>query len=175
MADDLIEATRAKGLCWGRQDGVLVTRDDFVQEARAWIGTPFLHQADKKGVATDCGGLVRGVSVVLGLIPVDYRRYFPDEVAAYGRRGKGNLGLGLCELFWKRIGVHAAKAGDVIVFKWKSGPPQHIGVLADYRHGGLSVIHALGPASPNKVLEQRLDELWMGRAVAAFHIAGVEE
>lgn len=29
--------------------------------ARAWIGTPYHHQASLMGVGTDCLGLVRGV------------------------------------------------------------------------------------------------------------------
>ncbi|GBU17330.1 MULTISPECIES: peptidase P60 [Methylobacterium] len=33
----------------------------IVAEARAWIGTPYRHQASLKGVGCDCLGLVRGV------------------------------------------------------------------------------------------------------------------
>jgi len=35
--------------------------DRIVAAARAWIGTPYRHQASVKGVACDCLGLVRGV------------------------------------------------------------------------------------------------------------------
>ena len=35
--------------------------DDVVAVARAWIGTPYQHQASVKGVACDCLGLIRGV------------------------------------------------------------------------------------------------------------------
>ena len=38
-----------------------ITRDAIVAEARAWIGTPYRHQASLKGVGCDCLGLVRGV------------------------------------------------------------------------------------------------------------------
>ena len=37
------------------------TRDEIVAHARAWIGTPYHHQASRIGVGTDCLGLVRGV------------------------------------------------------------------------------------------------------------------
>ena len=33
----------------------------IVAEARAWIGTPYRHQASLKGVGCDCLGLLRGV------------------------------------------------------------------------------------------------------------------
>ncbi|MEL6794106.1 MAG: peptidase P60, partial [Pseudomonadota bacterium] len=32
-----------------------------VRIARAWIGTPYRHQASLKGVGADCLGLIRGV------------------------------------------------------------------------------------------------------------------
>ena len=35
--------------------------DKIIAEARAWIGTPYHHQAAVKGVGCDCLGLVRGV------------------------------------------------------------------------------------------------------------------
>ena len=38
-----------------------VTRAEIVSAARAWIGTPYRHQASVKGVGCDCLGLVRGV------------------------------------------------------------------------------------------------------------------
>ena len=32
-----------------------------VKAARAWIGTPYLHQASRLGVGADCLGLIRGI------------------------------------------------------------------------------------------------------------------
>ena len=36
-------------------------RQDIVDEARDWLGTPYVHQASTKGAGTDCLGLLRGV------------------------------------------------------------------------------------------------------------------
>ncbi len=36
--------------------------DEIVALARAWIGTPYRHQASCRGAGTDCLGLLRGVS-----------------------------------------------------------------------------------------------------------------
>ncbi len=42
----------------------------IVAEARAWIGTPYRHQASLKGIGCDCLGLLRGVwRAVLGSEP----------------------------------------------------------------------------------------------------------
>ncbi len=37
------------------------TKDEIVAAARGWIGTPYRHQGQVKGVGCDCLGLVRGV------------------------------------------------------------------------------------------------------------------
>ena len=39
----------------------IITRENIVAEARAWIGTPYLHQASLRGAGCDCLGLVRGL------------------------------------------------------------------------------------------------------------------
>ena len=39
----------------------LITRAAIVAEARSWLGTPYHHQASRKGAGADCLGLVRGV------------------------------------------------------------------------------------------------------------------
>lgn len=32
--------------------------------------------------------------------------------------------------------------GDIALFRWGKGEPSHVGVIADYLYGGLSIIHA---------------------------------
>ena len=39
----------------------LTTRSRIVALARAWLGTPYHHQASVRGVGADCVGLVRGI------------------------------------------------------------------------------------------------------------------
>lgn len=36
-------------------------QNDIVARARAWIGTPYEHQASCRGAGTDCLGLLRGL------------------------------------------------------------------------------------------------------------------
>jgi hypothetical protein len=53
--------------------------------------------------------------------------------------------------------------------------PQHLGLLGDYRHGGLSIIHACNARScvPPRVIETRLMFSRALRFVAAFEFPGI--
>lgn len=167
----LTEAQRL-GLQWGREDGAAVSRADFVTEVRSWLATPFLHQHERKGHGVDCGGIVRGASVALGLIPPDYRRLIPPEVRGYARTPDGEFGRRLCDHYWTRIDIKSVRPADVLLIKY-SKFPHHVAVVADCPGGGLSMIHALGPFHPAKVVEHRIDKTWMGRVVAAYSLPGV--
>lgn len=39
----------------------MVTREAVIAAARSWLGTPYHHQASRKGVGCDCLGLIRGI------------------------------------------------------------------------------------------------------------------
>jgi NlpC/P60 family putative phage cell wall peptidase len=47
----------------------MITRPTIVAETRAWLGTPYRHQASLKGVGCDCLGLVRGVWRAIRALP----------------------------------------------------------------------------------------------------------
>ena len=58
----------------------------LVAAARAWIGTPYVHQASLKGAGCDCLGLLRGVwREVVGPEPEAMPAYSPDWAEATGR------------------------------------------------------------------------------------------
>lgn len=169
---DVLKEAERMGLRWGSDSPV--TRAQVVAEARSWIGTKYLHQAEMKGVGADCGGLIRGVSVALGLIPENYKEMMPAEIHGYARRPDGSLGRELCDLYWTPIAVDSIQPGDLVLFSYgKVGVPHHIGIIADYPGGELAVIHALGPLGPKKVVEHRLDSVWRSRAIAAYAMPGV--
>lgn len=143
-------------------------RDQIVREAREWIGTPFEHQHRAKGVAVDCAGLVIGVARQLGLVAPDF------DVPAYSRTPDGESLIRWCEQYMQQVKRHSMQPGDVIVIKWDTRP-QHLGIVGDYRHGGLSMIHALSGANGRgAVVEHRLDPTMMRRFVAAYALPGVD-
>lgn len=133
------------------------TREQFVAEARTWIGTPYQHQGRLKGIACDCIGLVIGTAQALGL--TDY------EITDYGRRPDGRL-RPVMETQLEMIPLIEAQAADVVLFAWASHP-LHVGILSDPTH----VIHAYLPN--RRVVENIMDARWRSQIVAAYHVPGV--
>lgn len=133
------------------------TRDEFVNEARSWIGTPYQHQGRIKGVACDCIGLVIGTARALGLTEYD--------IDGYGTRPDGNL-RPVMETQLESVPLDTVQPGDVVLFAWASHP-LHVGILSDASH----VIHAYLPN--RRVVENIIDKRWRAQIVAAYHVPGV--
>lgn len=146
----------------------MTTRQEIVAEARSWIGTPFHHHAEIKSVGVDCIHLPIGVCKNLGLIPVDFR--VPD----YGLQTNGADLMAHCEKNLIRITQQELRAGDIVILAIDVYP-QHIGIVADYVYGGLSIIHAASSRSvaPSRVVETRLVFSRVMKFVAAYRIPGV--
>nr|BDD45280.1 hypothetical protein 3 [bacterium] len=67
--------------------------------------------------------------------------------------------------YLKPIPLQKIKPGDVILFKIQHDP-QHVGIVSDYPDNNLGLIHCY--AGTGKVVEHRLDDKWLQRAVAAY-------
>jgi cell wall-associated NlpC family hydrolase len=148
------------------------TRPQIVNAARAWLDTPFHHQARLRGVGVDCIGLVIGVSRELGLIAPDF------DITAYPRTPDGTSLMATAREHMTEIDRDVMQPGDVVVVSFDK-EPQHFGILGDYRHGGLSIIHASSQACTAKyapvgrVIETRLMFSQQMKFVAAFVLPGV--
>jgi NlpC/P60 family putative phage cell wall peptidase len=143
----------------------MTTRADIVTAARTWAETPFHHQARLKGVGCDCIGLVIGVARELGLITPEF------DIAGYPRVPDGTTLMATAHEHMTEIRREAMQPGDVVVVSFDKDP-QHFGILGDYRHGGLSIIH--GASNPGRVIETRLVFSEHMKFVAAFALPGVE-
>lgn len=141
---------------------VTPVRNDIVQTARGWIGTPYRHQASSKGAGADCLGLIRGIwREVLGHEPEVPPAYTPDWSE-----------VGRDEVLWLAAQRHLQPkalldpaAGDVILFRMAHARvAKHLGVQG--RVGGsASFIHAY---SGHGVVENALSGPWARRIVARF-------
>jgi NlpC/P60 family putative phage cell wall peptidase len=122
----------------------------IVAVARAWIGTPYRHQASVKGIGCDCLGLVRGVwRETVGPEPEDLPPYTRD----WGEVAGAEYVLRLANSHMIAISPGQARAGDLVVFRWRAGAvAKHLGILTGpsrfihaWEHGGVSEVN-IGPA-----------------------------
>ena len=129
-----------------------------VAVARAWIGTPYRHQASCLGAGADCLGLIRGVwRDLYGVEPVRVPAYGPawDEVA-----GTETM-LTTARLLMVARPIDEVRTGDVLIFRMRErGPAKHAGVV-----DGERFIHAYDPAG---VVSSALSAPWRRRIAAAF-------
>lgn len=145
------------------------TRQDVVDEARKWLGTPFHHQGRVLGVGVDCVGLISETGKGLGLTShdsIDYSRE-PDGVSLVRElQVAGLIGVSKDEM----------QMGDVLVFHFKR-MPRHVAILS--REPGVDgpedfgkIIHA--HMGVDNAVETHLARSWMNNISHVFRIPGVE-
>jgi NlpC/P60 family putative phage cell wall peptidase len=137
-----------------------------VAAARAWLGTPYRHQASLRGQGADCLGLVRGVwRDLFGPEPVTPPPYRPDWAEVGGEETL----LQAARRWLTEIPVEGARAGDVLLFRMAPGcPAKHCAIMSE---GALGqdveprMIHAYWGRA---VVESWMGPWWRRRLVAAF-------
>ena len=141
-------------------------RTQAVAAARAWLGTPYRHQASLRGQGADCLGLVRGVwRDLFGSEPGTPPPYRPDWAEVGGEESL----LQAARRWLTEIPRDDACAGDVLLFRMAPGcPAKHCAILSEgtLRDGAEPrMIHAYWGRS---VVESWLGTWWRRRLVAAF-------
>lgn len=141
--------------------------DLILAEARAWLGTPYRHQASCKGAGTDCLGLLRGIwRVVYGREPEIVPAYSADWSEPQGD-----------ETLWRAADRclvskprKQAATGDVVLFRMREqGVAKHLGVTSE-TGAEAKFIHAF---SGHGVVESAFSEPWARRVVARFEFPKV--
>ena len=118
--------------------------------ARAYVGTPFVHQGRHRGRGIDCIGLVINVMHEMHISDYDRRDY--------GRLPfRGELEAALNKLF---VRVRRPPApGDILLFRI-GRLRQHVGIATDY-----GMIHA---PSGKRVVEHGLSGKWLQRLAGVY-------
>ncbi len=142
-----------------------IDRNRIVAEARAWIGTPYHHQASAIDIGSDCIGVVRGVwRALYGREAQAMPSYAPDW--AIGEE----LLLEGARRHLVEVPVDAICAGDVLVFRMRPGrPAKHCGIVVD-TDATCRMVHAWDAVPA--VCEIALDDWWRRRIAAAFAFPG---
>jgi NlpC/P60 family putative phage cell wall peptidase len=143
-----------------------IRRSLIVAIARSWRGTPYHHQASRRGVGSDCLGLVRGVwRDLYGREAETPPPYSPDWAEASGNETL----LAAAARHMTRIDPALAREGDLLLFRYRAvTPAKHVGILTTPRR----LIHATAGLP---VSEFNLTPWWTRRISAAFAFPGVED
>lgn len=141
-----------------------MTRDEIVRSAKSWLGTPYRHQASRKGVGTDCLGLLRGVwRELIGPEPQEMPPYTPDWAEALNEETL----LQAARDHLVEIPLGTVRRGDVLLFRMGLGhPAKHCGIVS----GTDRLIHAYWGRA---VCETRLVPWWTRRCAGGFQFPGV--
>lgn len=141
--------------------------DRIVAAARAWIGTPYRHQASVKGVGCDCLGLVRGVwRDCLGPEP----ERAPPYAASWAESAAPGTDP-LAEAAGRHlVPVDDPQAGDILLFAFRAHlPARHCAIVANrgsgQGSGQATMIHAHDGAA---VTEVALTPWWRRHRTHAF-------
>lgn len=147
-------------------DGVVVPATEA--EALSWVGTPYRHQGDRKGLGCDCIGLVRGVwQALYGFAAAHPGPYQPDW--AEGGCGYEDALLEGVRRHCREKPLIAAQPGDLVLFRWRPHlPARHAGILV--RDGGF--VHAYEGAGA--VVRSALVPQWRRRIAAVFAFPDIQ-
>lgn len=134
-------------------------REQIIAEARAWIGTPYCHQASLRGVGCDCLGLLRGVwRAVYDAEPELTPAYAPDWAEASGEEKLAEA----ARRHMAEVAPNDAAPGDVLLFRWRPHlPAKHAAILTAPGR----MIHAYDGAA---VCEVHFAPFWRRRVAFAF-------
>jgi len=133
------------------------TAEEISGAARAWLGTPYRHQASTLGAGCDCLGLVRGV----------WRALYAEEPAplphysADWRRAPASGLVEVAEALLRRA-EGEPEAGQLVLFRLGRTPvPRHCGIMVEDDR----FIHAQEGLG---VVEANLGESWRKRVAGTF-------
>lgn len=87
-------------------------RRAIVNEARSWLGTPYIGNGDVKGAGVDCGMLLVRVFVDTGLVPAFDPRPYPIQ---WSLHQKAERYLEIVRSYAKEI-TGPPKPGDIAMF-----------------------------------------------------------
>lgn len=134
-------------------------KDQVLQIARNWLGTPYRHGASRLQVGCDCLGLIRGV----------WRELYgaePEQAGTYSRDWaeltKDEPLLNAAQRHMTLKTISEMQAGDLLVFRWRDGvAAKHLGIMAQDNR----FIHAY---EGHCVTLSALVPQWRQRIVAVF-------
>lgn len=139
-------------------------RQQILNAAEGWIGTPYHHQASLKGVGCDCLGLVRGIwREVFGEEPEAPPPYRPD----WSVRDEGDPLRAAADRWLVPISEDALQPGHVVLFRIRPDwPARHCAIVFTPS----SLLHAYWGRA---VQETAFTPWWQKRVAGAYAFPGI--
>lgn len=136
------------------------TRQQIIDEAREYVGTPYHHQGRLKKIGVDCAGIIVGINLKFGLTTHDVKGYTPTP-------HNNLLALALLDAGFKKKSRDNMEPGDCLLMRFDM-EPQHLAIFT-----GDSIVHSYRKIK--QVVEHRLNDVWKNRVVAAYDFPGVKD
>lgn len=138
-----------------------MTRAEFINAARTYLGTPFHHQGRLPQVGLDCAGVVVCAATQCG--------FAVEDKYGYGRIPANGIFTTAVLAHCDEISQEYVQAGDLMMFAFR-GEPQHIAIVSSINPTML--IHAYQDVG--RVAENSLDETWQNRLRGCYKLRGIE-
>lgn len=152
----------------------MITREQILDEARTWIGTPWHHGQMAKGLGCDCLGFLAGVAYAVGY--VDARPTVRNaKFRVYARSPDPAMLDEVCEEYLQPIPVADARLADVLRMTPAGGRhAQHFALVSrvDARDRPTHIIHCTN-AGAEQVVEHIINDDWRTRVRRAYTWRGV--
>ncbi|MEM7243268.1 MAG: NlpC/P60 family protein [Pseudomonadota bacterium] len=144
---------------------IVRTDEEIAVIARAWLGTPFVHQASMKGQGADCLGFVRGVWQEVhadrAIPKMDYAPHWFEQTCEERLLDGLSNYLSICP-------NAEISSGRILLFRlFRKYPAQHVGLSLSGAANKLTLIHSIAGKG---VVEVPMSKNWQARLVAQFRI-----
>lgn len=149
------------------------TRQQVVDCALSFEGTPFSHQGREKGKKVDCVGIPLMVAGELKLLDINGQPLHGDLYKTYSPDPAGQLVLQCCQQHLVQKTLNTLAPGDILVMRVET-LPCHAAIYVGLRNGVPHIVHAYSGGFEKCVVHE-LDTRWRRRVAAVFEFPGIED
>lgn len=144
-------------------------REQIIQAALEWVGTPYHNHARVKGVGVDCAQLCAGVAYESGRINEEALHNIPNYSPEWHLHNREEKLIEQLESFGcTRVDRSNTKAGDIICFQF-GRTTSHLGIMVN----DTQFIHAR--VDMKEVVINTLNEEWAKRWTFTYQFPGVND
>ncbi|RLC34904.1 hypothetical protein DRH14_02010 [Candidatus Shapirobacteria bacterium] len=139
------------------------TRDNIIEEARKYLGTPFLHQG-RSASGLDCVGLIMVVAEKLEVVDITEN----SANSIYNREPNPIILRNIFREYGERVDYEHMQSGDVMLLR-NPMYPCHVAFYIKPNR----MIHCISTPGLNKVVEHNIHDIWRRRVIECYSFKGL--